>query len=129
MTHNIIKISHVSKYLLVPEAKHNWCLRLYSDLEKYSLFRASESYNAMATQDSRFTCKGKKVLQFMGTSTFSQYTVVNQVAVAKIDPGAPLDKVCLLGCGVCTGFGAAVNTAKVCIWLTIEVSPTCIVEG
>lgn len=67
----------------------------------------------MSSSESRFTCKGKKVLQFMGTSTFSQYTVMNQIAVAKIDPAAPLDKVCLLGCGVCTGYGAAVNTAKV----------------
>lgn len=50
----------------------------------------------------------------MGTSTFSEYTVINQIAVAKIDPAAPLDKVCLLGCGICTGYGAAVNTAKVC---------------
>lgn len=49
----------------------------------------------------------------MGTSTFSEYTVMDQVAVAKIDPAAPLDKVCLLGCGVCTGYGAAVNTAQV----------------
>lgn len=71
----------------------------------------------MASAESRFTCKGKKVLQFMGTSTFSQYTVMNQMAVAKVDPAAPLDKVCLLGCGVCTGFGAAVNTAKVCVLL------------
>ncbi|KAJ4939306.1 hypothetical protein JOQ06_028756, partial [Pogonophryne albipinna] len=46
------------------------------------------------------------------TSTFSEYTVVNQMAVAKIDPAAPLDKVCLIGCGICTGYGAAVNTAK-----------------
>ena len=67
----------------------------------------------MSSADTRFTCKGQKVLQFMGTSTFSQYTVVNQIAVAKVDPSAPLHKVCLLGCGVCTGFGAAVNTAKV----------------
>uniref|UniRef100_A0A3P9HY48 SRCR domain-containing protein n=1 Tax=Oryzias latipes TaxID=8090 RepID=A0A3P9HY48_ORYLA len=67
----------------------------------------------MASVESRFTCKGKRVLQFMGTSTFSEYTVVHQSAVAKIDPAAPLDKVCLLGCGICTGYGAAVNTAKV----------------
>ncbi|KAK1893919.1 Alcohol dehydrogenase 1 [Dissostichus eleginoides] len=73
--------------------------------------------------DSRFTCKGKKVLQFMGTSTFSEYTVVNQMAVAKIDPAAPLDKVCLLGCGISTGYGAAVNTAKV------EPGSTCAVFG
>ncbi|MED6112772.1 hypothetical protein PIB30_064705 [Stylosanthes scabra] len=49
----------------------------------------------------------------MGTSTFSQYTVVHDVSVAKIDPNAPLEKVCLLGCGVPTGLGAVWNTAKV----------------
>lgn len=69
----------------------------------------------MAPAESRFTCKGKRLLQFTGTSTFAEYTVVNELAVAKIDPAAPLDKVCLLGCGVCTGYGAAVNTAEVCI--------------
>ncbi|XP_071327381.1 alcohol dehydrogenase 1-like [Trachinotus anak] len=79
--------------------------------------------NMMASPDSRFTCKGKKVLQFVGTSTFSEYTVLNQIAVAKIDPSAPLDKVCLLGCGICTGYGAAVNTAKV------EPGSTCAVFG
>ncbi|XP_069029123.1 alcohol dehydrogenase 1-like [Embiotoca jacksoni] len=73
--------------------------------------------------ESRFTCKGKKVLQLCGTSTFSEYTVVKQIAVAKIDPAAPLDKVCLLGCGICTGYGAAVNTAKV------EPGSTCAVFG
>lgn len=62
---------------------------------------------------SRLTCKGKQLFQFGGTSTFSEYTVVHETAVAKIDPAAPLDKICLLGCGVCTGYGAAVNTAKV----------------
>ncbi|KAK1893697.1 Alcohol dehydrogenase 1 [Dissostichus eleginoides] len=66
---------------------------------------------------------GKKVLQFSGTSTFSEYTVVDQMAVAKIDPAAPLDKVCLIGCGICTGYGAAVNTAKV------EPGSTCAVFG
>uniref|UniRef100_H3BYT1 Enoyl reductase (ER) domain-containing protein n=1 Tax=Tetraodon nigroviridis TaxID=99883 RepID=H3BYT1_TETNG len=77
----------------------------------------------MAPRESRFTCKGKKLLQFSGTSTFAEYTVVNELAVAKIDPAAPLDKVCLLGCGVCTGYGAAVNTAKV------EPGSTCAVFG
>lgn len=77
-------------------------------------FRAADRYNVMSTEDTRLTCRGKKVLQFLGTSTFSEYTVINQIAVAKIDPAAPLDKVCLLGCGVCTGYGAAVNTAQVC---------------
>ncbi|XP_017281676.1 alcohol dehydrogenase 1-like [Kryptolebias marmoratus] len=73
--------------------------------------------------NSRITCKGKKVRQFMGTSTFSEYTVVNQIAVAKIDPAAPLEKVCLIGCGISTGFGAAVNVAKV------EPGSTCAVFG
>ncbi|KAL4843763.1 hypothetical protein H8958_021659, partial [Nasalis larvatus] len=62
---------------------------------------------------SRFTCRGKTILHYMGTSTFSEYTVVADISVAKIDPLAPLDKVCLLGCGISTGYGAAVNTAKV----------------
>uniref|UniRef100_A0A668S9T5 Enoyl reductase (ER) domain-containing protein n=1 Tax=Oreochromis aureus TaxID=47969 RepID=A0A668S9T5_OREAU len=84
---------------------------------------AADSHDVMALAESRFTCKGKKVLQFMGTSTFSEYTVMNQMAVAKIDPAAPLDKVCLLGCGVSTGYGAAVNTAKV------EPGSTCAVFG
>uniref|UniRef100_A0A3Q1I0F1 Enoyl reductase (ER) domain-containing protein n=1 Tax=Anabas testudineus TaxID=64144 RepID=A0A3Q1I0F1_ANATE len=78
---------------------------------------------AMAPLESRFTCKGKKIQQFVGTSTFSEYTVVNQMAVAKIDPASPLDKVFLLGCGICTGYGAAVNTAKV------EPGSTCAVFG
>ncbi|XP_042356766.1 alcohol dehydrogenase 1-like [Plectropomus leopardus] len=74
---------------------------------------ASDRFTEMALTDSRLSCKGKKVLQFIETSTFSEYTVINQMAVAKIDPAAPLDKVCLLGCGVPTGYGAAVNAAKV----------------
>uniref|UniRef100_A0A672YS70 Enoyl reductase (ER) domain-containing protein n=1 Tax=Sphaeramia orbicularis TaxID=375764 RepID=A0A672YS70_9TELE len=69
--------------------------------------------DAMSPLDSRFTCKGKKVYQFSGTSTFSEYTVVRQINLTKIDPAAPLDKVCLLSCGICTGYGAAVNTAEV----------------
>ncbi|XP_070834786.1 alcohol dehydrogenase 1-like isoform X1 [Chaetodon trifascialis] len=72
---------------------------------------------------SRLTCKDKNLQQFLGIGGFSEYTVVKQIAVAKIDPAAPLDKVCLLGCGVCTGYGAAVNTAKV------EPGSTCAVFG
>ncbi|KAI3995741.1 hypothetical protein MKX01_007220 [Papaver californicum] len=67
----------------------------------------------MSDRQSRFSENGKPIYHFMGTSTFSQYTVVHDVSVAKIDPSAPLDKVCLLGCGVPTGLGAVWNTAKV----------------
>ncbi|XP_030627018.1 alcohol dehydrogenase 1 isoform X2 [Chanos chanos] len=74
---------------------------------------ACERYAVMCDTDSRFTCRGKVILQFMGTSTFSEYTVMNQMAVAKIHDDARLDRVCLLGCGISTGYGAAINTAKV----------------
>jgi S-(hydroxymethyl)glutathione dehydrogenase/alcohol dehydrogenase len=62
---------------------------------------------------SRFSIEGKTILHYMGTSTFSEYTVLPEVAVAKINPAAPLDKICLLGCGITTGIGAVLNTAKV----------------
>ena len=61
----------------------------------------------------RFSCKGQPLFHYMGCSTFAEYTVVPEIALAKINPAAPLDKVCLLGCGVTTGIGAALNTAKV----------------
>ncbi|KAK2444145.1 alcohol dehydrogenase [Trifolium repens] len=61
---------------------------------------------------SRFSIKGQPVHHFVGTSTFSEYTVVHAGCVAKINPDAPLDKVCILSCGICTGLGATVNVAK-----------------
>jgi S-(hydroxymethyl)glutathione dehydrogenase/alcohol dehydrogenase len=62
---------------------------------------------------SRFSLNGKPIFHYMGTSTFSEYTVMPEISVAKINPAAPLDKVCLLGCGITTGIGAVLNTAKV----------------
>ena len=62
---------------------------------------------------SRFTFEGKPLYHYMGTSTFSEYTVVAEVSLAKIDKAAPSQKVCLLGCGVTTGIGAVHKTAKV----------------
>ncbi|TQD97216.1 hypothetical protein C1H46_001164, partial [Malus baccata] len=61
---------------------------------------------------SRFSKDGKPIYHFLGTSTFSEYTVCHVGSVAKINPAAPLDKVCVLSCGICTGFGATVNVAK-----------------
>ncbi|XAR62431.1 Alcohol dehydrogenase [Bertholletia excelsa] len=61
---------------------------------------------------SRFSIKGKPIYHFVGTSTFSEYTVVHVGCLAKINPLAPLDKVCVLSCGISTGFGATVNVAK-----------------
>lgn len=62
---------------------------------------------------SRFTCRGKKIHHLQGTSTFTEYTVVDEIAVAKIDAAAPLDTVCIMSCEVSTGFGAVFNTAQV----------------
>lgn len=61
----------------------------------------------------RFKCKGKDVLHFMGTSTFSQYTVLADISVVAVQPDAPMDRTCLLGCGITTGYGAARVTANV----------------
>ena len=62
---------------------------------------------------SRFSIDGQKLYHYMGTSTFANYTVLPEIAVAKIREDAPFDKVCLIGCGVTTGIGAVINTAKV----------------
>lgn len=62
---------------------------------------------------SRFSLHGKPLYHYMGTSTFSEYTVLPEISLAKINKKAPLDKVCLLGCGITTGIGAVHNTAKV----------------
>jgi S-(hydroxymethyl)glutathione dehydrogenase/alcohol dehydrogenase len=75
--------------------------------------RATQGKGLMPDGTSRFSLGGKTILHYMGTSTFSEYTVLPEIAVAKINPAAPLDKVCLLGCGITTGIGAVLNTAKV----------------
>ncbi|XP_043917315.1 alcohol dehydrogenase class-3-like isoform X2 [Protopterus annectens] len=77
------------------------------------MLRENQMLGLMPDKTSRFTCKGKQVFHYMGTSTFSEYTVVMDISVAKIDSAAPLNKVCLLGCGFSTGYGAAINSAKV----------------
>jgi S-(hydroxymethyl)glutathione dehydrogenase / alcohol dehydrogenase len=75
--------------------------------------RATQGRGMMPDGSSRFSCNGKPLHHYMGTSTFSEYTVVPEIALAVIPPAAPLDKVCLLGCGVTTGIGAVRNTARV----------------
>ena len=76
-------------------------------------FRVPQGQGVMPDGTSRFTCKGQTVYHFMGTSTFSEYTVVAEISVCKVNPEAKLGSVCLLGCGISTGYGAALNTAKV----------------
>jgi S-(hydroxymethyl)glutathione dehydrogenase / alcohol dehydrogenase len=75
--------------------------------------RATQGKGVMPDGTSRFSQNGKTILHYMGTSTFSEYTVVPEISLANISREAPLDKVCLLGCGITTGIGAVLNTAKV----------------
>jgi S-(hydroxymethyl)glutathione dehydrogenase / alcohol dehydrogenase len=75
--------------------------------------RATQGKGLMPDGTSRFSHGGRLIRHYMGTSTFSEYTVLPEIAVAKISREAPLEKVCLLGCGVTTGIGAVRNTAKV----------------
>ena len=75
--------------------------------------RATQGKGLMPDGTTRFSLNGKPIYHYMGTSTFSEYSVVPEISLAKINPSAPLDKVCLLGCGVTTGIGAVLNTAKV----------------
>lgn len=75
--------------------------------------RATQGKGLMPDGTTRFSYQGQPIYHYMGTSTFSEYTVVPEISLAKIPKDAPLDKVCLLGCGVTTGIGAVLNTAKV----------------
>ncbi len=75
--------------------------------------RVTQGQGLMPDGSSRFSHNGRQIFHYMGTSTFSEYTVMPEIAVAKINPAAPLEKMCLLGCGITTGIGAVLNTAKV----------------
>jgi S-(hydroxymethyl)glutathione dehydrogenase / alcohol dehydrogenase len=75
--------------------------------------RTTQGQGLMPDGSSRFSKEGRMLHHYMGTSTFSEYTVLPEIAVARINKAAPLEKVCLLGCGVTTGIGAVRNTAKV----------------
>lgn len=97
--------------LYIPECRD--CV--YCTSQKSNLcgkIRTTQGKGVMPDGTSRFTCKGKTLYHFMGTSTFSEYTVCAEISLAKVSKLAPLDKVCLLGCGVTTGYGAVMNTMK-----------------
>ncbi|WP_042704431.1 S-(hydroxymethyl)glutathione dehydrogenase/class III alcohol dehydrogenase [Azospirillum sp. B506] len=98
--------------LYTPECgKCKFCLSGKTNL--CQAIRATQGKGLMPDGTSRFSLKGKEIAHYMGTSTFSEYTVLPEIALAKINKAAPLEKVCLLGCGVTTGMGAVMNTAKV----------------
>ena len=83
--------------------------------------RSTQGKGLMPDGSSRFSKNGKPIHHYMGCSTFAEYTVLPEIALAKINPNAPLDKVCLLGCGVTTGIGAVLNTARVETGATVAV--------
>lgn len=75
--------------------------------------RTTQGQGLMPDGTTRFSLNGEPIYHYMGCSTFSEYTVLPEISLAKVNPAAPLDEVCLLGCGVTTGMGAVMNTAKV----------------
>lgn len=93
--------------------KTNLCQAVRSTQGKGLMPASPWGGGEMNGSQTRFTCKGKPIFHFMGTSTFSQYTVVPEISVAKINPEADTEKVGLLACGVTTGIGAVINTCKV----------------
>jgi len=98
--------------LYVPECRQcEYCVSEKTNL--CQAIRVTQGQGLMPDGSSRFSLGGKKVHHYMGTSTFSNYTVVPEIALAKIREDAPFDKVCYIGCGVTTGIGAVINTAKV----------------
>jgi S-(hydroxymethyl)glutathione dehydrogenase / alcohol dehydrogenase len=98
--------------LYTPECRQcEYCLSRKSNL--CVAIRATQGRGVMPDGSSRFSSGGKPVMHYMGTSTFANFTVLPEIAVAKIRADAPFDKVCYIGCGVTTGIGAVMNTAKV----------------
>jgi S-(hydroxymethyl)glutathione dehydrogenase/alcohol dehydrogenase len=98
--------------LYTPECRQcKSCLSRKTNL--CTAIRATQGKGVMPDGSSRFSLNGQPLHHYMGCSTFSNYTVLPEIAVAKIRPDAPFDKVCYIGCGVTTGIGAVINTAKV----------------
>ena len=98
--------------LYTPECRQcEYCLSGKTNL--CQAIRVTQGRGVMPDGSSRFSLGGKPLFHYMGTSTFANYTVVPEIALAKIRADAPFDKVCYIGCGVTTGIGAVINTAKV----------------
>ncbi|MGZ8388735.1 MAG: S-(hydroxymethyl)glutathione dehydrogenase/class III alcohol dehydrogenase, partial [Rhodoplanes sp.] len=98
--------------LYTPECREcEYCLSRKTNL--CQKIRATQGAGVMPDGTSRFSIDGRKLHHYMGTSTFANFTVLPDIAVAKIREDAPFDKVCYIGCGVTTGIGAVINTAKV----------------
>lgn len=98
--------------LYIPECRQcPYCLSMKTNL--CQAIRTTQGRGVMPDGTSRFSIDGKTINHYMGTSTFANYTVLPEISLAKIREDAPFDKVCYIGCGVTTGIGAVINTAKV----------------
>lgn len=102
---------HVIPLYTAECGKCKFCLSGKTNL--CSAVRETQGKGLMPDGTTRFTCNGKEIFHYMGCSTFSEYTVLPEISLAKVNPSAPLEEVCLLGCGVTTGMGAVTKTAKV----------------
>lgn len=108
--------------LYTPECREcDYCLHPKTNL--CQAIRSTQGQGLMPDGTSRFSYKGEQVLHYMGTSTFANHTVLPEIALAKVRKDAPFDKICYIGCGVTTGLGAVMFTAKV------EPNTTCVVFG
>ncbi|MBL6783183.1 MAG: S-(hydroxymethyl)glutathione dehydrogenase/class III alcohol dehydrogenase [Alphaproteobacteria bacterium] len=97
--------------LYTPECREcDYCLHPKTNL--CQAIRTTQGQGLMPDGTSRFSMNGKPIFHYMGTSTFANHTVLPEIALAKINQAAPFDKVCYIGCGVTTGIGAVINTAK-----------------
>jgi len=106
--------------LYTPECREcSFCLSGKTNL--CQAIRETQGKGLMPDGSSRLSMNGKTIYHYMGTSTFAEYAIVPEIALAKINKSAPLDKVCLLGCGITTGVGAVANTAKVEAGSTVAV--------
>ncbi len=98
--------------LYIPECRQcEYCISMKTNL--CQAIRTTQGRGLMPDSTSRFSLNGEMIHHYMGTSTFANYTVLPEISVAKIREDAPFDKVCYIGCGVTTGIGAVINTAKV----------------
>jgi S-(hydroxymethyl)glutathione dehydrogenase/alcohol dehydrogenase len=98
--------------LYTPECRQcEYCISGRTNL--CQAIRTTQGQGVMPDGSSRFSINGEKVLHYMGCSTFSNYTVLPEIALAKVREDAPFEKICYIGCGVTTGIGAVINTAKV----------------
>lgn len=115
-----LKVGDTVIPLYTPECREcEYCLNPKTNL--CQSIRATQGKGVMPDGTSRFSFEGKPILHYMGCSTFSNYTVMPEIAVAKVRSDAPFDKICYIGCGVTTGIGAVVFDAKVEVGSTVAV--------